>query len=70
MDSLVAFLFIVAIPVAAVAGGLVTLFAIGALFDALDHPEDLQGRVNALFHQPPRDPRPLSTSHYYQPYWR
>jgi hypothetical protein len=33
-------------------GGLVTLFAVGALFDALDHPSEVRGRIDAAFRRP------------------
>ena len=70
MTSFVQFLFILLVPVVLVIGGLVSLFAVGALFDALENPEDLQRRVEGLFRQPLRAPRPLSPKHYYQPHWR
>ena len=70
MTSLVQFLFILLVPIVLVVGGLASLFAVGALFDALDNPQDLQRRVEGLFRQPPREPRPLSSRHYYQPHWR
>ncbi len=63
------FLFIVAVPILVVAGGLVTLFAIGALFDALENPEALQRRIEAAFRRPPKAPRPTGKDHYYRPFW-
>lgn len=62
-------LFIVAVPIAAVAGGLVSLFAVGALFDALDHPEELKQRIEAAFRRPPKAPRGIGKDHYYRPFW-
>ena len=70
MASLISFLFILTVPIAIVASVLVGLFAVGALFDALENPDNLKQRLDGLFHQPPREPRPLSAGHYYQPYWR
>lgn len=70
MTPVIYFLFIVVLPIVLVVGGLVTLFAVGALFDALENPEDLKRRVEGAFRATPRAPRPLSASHYYQPYWR
>ncbi|HUG54601.1 MAG TPA: hypothetical protein VMR21_13420 [Vicinamibacteria bacterium] len=63
------FLLILLLPFLIVAGGLVTLFAVGALFDALDHPEELRARVDAAFRRPPRAPRATGPEHYYRPYW-
>ena len=65
----VEFLFIVAVPILLVVGGLVSLFAVGALFDALDHPEGLQQRVEAAFRRPPKPPRGIGKDHYYRPFW-
>lgn len=66
---LVQFAFIVLVPIVLVAGALVTLFALGALFDVLDHPEELRGRIEAAFRRPPRPPRMPGEEHYYKPYW-
>jgi hypothetical protein len=68
LDAL-GFLFIVVLPLVVVAGGLLTLFAVGALFDALDHPEQLKTRVEAAFNRPPRPPKPPKPGHYYKPHW-
>ncbi len=65
----VEFLFIVAVPILLVAGGLVSLFAVGALFDALEHPEALQRRIEAAFRRPPKPPRDIGKDHYYRPFW-
>jgi len=70
MTSFFQFLFILMVPIVLVIGGLVSLFAVGALFDALDNPQEIQKRVEGLFRQPPSAPRPLSPRHYYQPHWR
>lgn len=63
------FLFIVVVPFVVVAGGLATLFAVGALFDALEHPGELQSRIDGLFRRPPRAPKTPGPDHYYQAYW-
>lgn len=63
------FLFILAVPVVLVVGGLISLFAVGALFDALDHPEELERRIEAAFRRPPAAPRATSPDHYYKPFW-
>jgi hypothetical protein len=67
--SLLQFLFILAIPLVVVAGGLVTLFAVGALFDALENPESLGHRIDALFRSAPKPGKAPGPDHYYRPYW-
>ena len=54
MDQVLGFLFIVAVPLVVVAGGLVTLFAVGALFDFLENQEAFAKRIEAAFRRPPR----------------
>jgi hypothetical protein len=68
-EAVAQFLFIVAVPVVLVVGGLVTLFAVGALFDALDHPAEIGARIEALFKRPPKAPKPPGEDHYYRAYW-
>ncbi len=63
------FAFIVIVPLIVVRGAVASLFAMGALFDALENPGDLQARVDALFRRPPRPPRTPGPDHYYQPHW-
>jgi hypothetical protein len=70
METLIQFSFIVVLPIVLVIGGLVSLFAAGALFDALENPGELRGRIEGLFRQPPAEPRPLGSDHYYQAPWR
>ena len=70
MDTAIQFLFIVIVPLAIVAGAMVSLFAVGALFDALENPGDLRQRIEGLFRRPQAPPRPLGADHYYQPYWK
>jgi hypothetical protein len=67
--ALLQFAFIMVVPLVLVAGGLVTLFAVGALFDALEHPEQLRDRIDALFRRPPAQPRTPGEDHYYRPFW-
>jgi hypothetical protein len=69
IEKLLGFTMVLLLPLVLVGGGLVTLFAIGALFDALDNPKDLKGRIEAAFRRPPRPPRMTRPDHYYQPYW-
>jgi hypothetical protein len=69
MAEAIQFLFIVVVPLVLVAGGLVSLFAIGALFDALENPGDLQARVEGLFRRPLRPPKTPGPDHYYRPHW-
>ena len=68
--ALIQFLFILAVPLVLVAGAVVTLFAVGALFDALEHPNELRGRIEGLFRQPLKTPKLAGKDHYYQPYWK
>jgi hypothetical protein len=42
---------------------------VGALFDALDHPKEVRGRIEGVFQRPPRPARMAGPDHYYQPYW-
>jgi hypothetical protein len=63
------FLFILILPLVAVGGGLVTLFAVGALFDFLDNQEAFAKRIEALFRRPPKTPKLAGPDHYYRPYW-
>ncbi len=67
--EIVQFLFIVAVPLVLVAGAVITLFAVGALFDALDNPGELSSRIEAAFRGRPKPPRPVPANHYYKPYW-
>jgi hypothetical protein len=69
MLNLVEFLFIVLVPLALVAGAVVSLFAVGALFDALDHPESIRARIDGAFRRPPKPPKTPGADHYYKPYW-
>jgi hypothetical protein len=68
--NIVQFAFIVAVPLVLVAGGLVTLFALGALFDALEHPDELRARIEGAFRKPPAPFRTTGKDHYYRPYWK
>jgi hypothetical protein len=68
-DQLVHFLFIVVLPLVVVGGGLVTLFAVGALFDFLDNQEAVAKRIEALFRRPPKTPKLAGPDHYYKAYW-
>jgi len=69
LETLAQIAFIVVLPLVLVGGGLVTLFAVGALFDALEHPEELRLRVESAFRRPPKPPRTPGPEHYYRPYW-
>jgi hypothetical protein len=63
------FAFIVLVPLVLVAGGIVSLFAVGVLFEALDHPDQLRGRIEGLFRRPPAPPKTPGEHHYYRRYW-
>jgi hypothetical protein len=69
LDKALGLGFIVVLPLVVIGGGLVTLFAVGALFDALDHPDEVRGRIEGAFRRPPRPARMTKPDHYYQPYW-
>lgn len=69
IQTLAQFLFILVTPLVVVAGAVFTLFAIGALFDALDHPDELRGRIQGIFRRPLRPPKAPGKDHYYRPYW-
>ena len=69
MAEAIQFLFIVVVPLVLVAGGLASLFAVGALFDALENPGDLRARVEGLFRRPLRPPKTPGPDHYYRPHW-
>jgi len=69
MIELVQFLFILAVPVVVSAGAVVTLFAVGALFDALENPGLISSRIEAAFRGKPKPSKPPPADHYYKPYW-
>ena len=70
LTSAVQFLFIVLVPLLIVAGALIGLFALGALFDLLEHPEEARARVEGLFRRPPAPARPTDKGHFYQAHWQ
>jgi hypothetical protein len=69
LERAAGFSLILLLPFVVVGGALLTLFAVGALFDALDHPNEVRGRIDAAFRRPPRPARMAGPDHYYQPYW-
>lgn len=69
MESIVGFAFVLLLPLVIVGGAVVTLFAIGALFDALENPGELKTRIEGLFRRPPKASQPAPADHYYKPYW-
>ena len=62
-------LFVLLVPLIVVAGGLVTLFAVGALFDFLENQDDFTKRIEAAFRRPLKVPTIAGLDHYYRPYW-
>jgi hypothetical protein len=70
MTAVVEFLFILIVPLVIVGGALVTLFAVGALFEVLENPDGVSGRIEALFRRPPREPKAPGPGHYYQRFWQ
>lgn len=69
MTQIIQFAFIVLLPLIVIAGGLVSLFAVGALFDALEDPEGLRSRIEGAFRPAPPPARMSGPRHYYRPYW-
>jgi hypothetical protein len=69
MTDLAQFAFIVVLPIILVGGGLASLFAVGALFDALENPQDLRTRVEGVFRPAAPVARNAGADHYYQPHW-
>ncbi len=69
LTTAVEFIFIIAVPLVLLAGGLVTLFAVGAFFYAAEHPDELKTRIEGLFRRPPKPPRVPGRDSYYKPYW-
>jgi hypothetical protein len=69
LERAAGFSLILLLPFIVVAGALLTLFAVGALFDALDHPTEVRGRIDAAFRRPPKPARMAGPGHYYRPYW-
>ena len=64
------FLFIVLVPLLIVAGTVAGLFALGALFDLLENPENVKARVEGLFRRPPPPARGTDKGHFYQAHWQ
>jgi hypothetical protein len=69
IDKLAAFAFVVLVPVVAAAGALVSLFAVGALFNALDDPKGWEATLRSIFRRPTAPPKPPGKDHYYKPFW-
>jgi hypothetical protein len=69
MKEAAAFAFIVVLPLILVGGGLLTLFAVGALFDALENPQALRSRIEGAFRPAARAARTPGPDHYYRPHW-
>lgn len=70
IDSIIQFLFLVAMPLLIVAGVVGGLFAVGGLFYALEHSDELRQRIEGLFRRPLKAPRETAPDHYYRPYWK
>jgi hypothetical protein len=69
MTQLIQFAFIVLLPLIVVGGGLATLFAVGALFEALEDPQALRARIEGAFRPSTRPARTPGPGHYYRPHW-
>jgi hypothetical protein len=68
-EKILGFGLILVLPLVIVGGALLTLFAVGALFDALDHPSEVRGRIEGAFRRPLKPARMAGPGHYYRPYW-
>jgi hypothetical protein len=64
------FAFIVLVPLVIVAGAVVTLFAVGALFDALEHPDKLREQIEGIFRRPEPPSKTPDAKHYYAAPWK
>jgi hypothetical protein len=62
-------LFILAVPLVVVAGAVVSLYAVGALFLVLENPGALTERIESAFRRPLKPPKTAGKDHYYRPYW-
>lgn len=69
LEKVAGFLLVLLLPFVVIGGGIITLFAVGALFDALEHPHEVRGRIDGLFRRPLGAVRMAGPGHYYQPYW-
>jgi hypothetical protein len=69
-EAVFQFLFIVVLPLVIVAGALVSLFALGALFDLMEHPGEASSRIEGLFRRPPAPARAPGKGHFYRAYWQ
>jgi hypothetical protein len=70
MEKLAQFVFVVALPLVIVGGGLVTFFAVGAFFEALEEPAELKRRIESAFRRPLKPARRIGPDHYYHQYWK
>jgi hypothetical protein len=72
MSALIQFLFVLVLPFVLVLGGLVSLFAVGALFMVLDDPSALKSlteSVERVFKPRAVKSQPAPPDHYYKAYW-
>ena len=67
--DVVRFVFILAVPIALVAGAAVTLFGLGGLIYVFEHPKELRSGIEGAFRRPERAGRQPKPNHYYQAYW-
>jgi hypothetical protein len=68
-DQLIQFGFIVVLPLVIVGGAVASLFAIGALFEALEDPQALRARIEGAFRPSAAPARTPGPGHYYRPHW-
>ena len=63
------FLFIVALPLLLVGGGLAAFFGVVAFFEALEEPAELRRRIESAFRRPLKPSRRVGPDLYYHQYW-
>jgi hypothetical protein len=69
MTQAIQFAFIVLLPLVVVGAVLAGLFAVGALFDAIEDPAGLRARVEGAFRPNAKPARMTGPGHYYRPHW-
>jgi hypothetical protein len=69
MTQAIQFAFIVVLPLIVVGGAILSLFAVGAAFDAIEDPGALRSRVEGAFKPSTKPARLTTADHYYRPHW-
>ena len=69
LETVAQILFILVVPLVVVAGAVVSLYAVGALFLVLENPGGFTERIESAFRRPPKPPKEAGKDHYYRPDW-